>query len=214
MRTHFSASLAIIGGSLLLTSTALAGPGVAVEYSGEQTIETEDSATKTRIYSTPTMERREFSDGGQQIIMINRYDKKVIWNLMPDDKMYIEMATGTPTEKKEKAKPDLDDFKIEQTPMGQEMVNGVALNKGKMIMTGKDGSKMGGFMWTTKEGIVTKLDAISVDKGQKSRFKLELSNLKIGKQPAELFEVPKGYEKLDMGGMMGMGDMMKGMMGR
>ena len=49
-------------------------------------------------------------------------------------------------------------------------------------------------------------------KGQKARFKMEQTNITVGKQPAELFEIPNGFEKLDMGGM-GMG-MLKGMMGR
>lgn len=159
------------------------------------------------------------SEGGQQMIAITRHDKKVVWNLMPEDKMYIEMSMGQSAAKKEE-KTDLSTYKIEQTPMGQETLNGIVMNKGKMIMTGKDGSKMGGFMWTTKEGIIAKMDALSVEKGKKDRFKLEKSNLKIGKQPADLFEIPKGYEKMDMGamgameGMGDMGNMMKGMFGK
>ena len=31
----------------------------------------------------------------------------------------------------------------------------------------------------------------------------ELSNLKIGKQDPKLFEIPEGFTKFDMGGMMG-----------
>jgi hypothetical protein len=38
-------------------------------------------------------------------------------------------------------------------------------------------------------------------------MKMELDNLKIGKQDASLFEVPSGYSKMDMGGM---GKMMMG----
>jgi hypothetical protein len=34
---------------------------------------------------------------------------------------------------------------------------------------------------------------------------IELSNLKIGKQDPKLFEIPDGFTKFDMGGMMGMG---------
>ena len=218
MRTVLLSWVVISAASVCLVAPAFAGPGINAEYSADQIIETADGATKITIYSTPTMERQEFVDGGQKMINITRFDKKVIWNVMPEEKVYIEMATGSPQDNK--GKPDLADFKIEQTPMGQETVNGMVLNKGKMIMTGKDGSKMGGFMWTTKEGIVTKLDAISVEKGKKDRFKLELTNLKIGKQSAELFEIPKGYEKMDMGamgameGMGDMGNMMKGMFGK
>jgi hypothetical protein len=32
----------------------------------------------------------------------------------------------------------------------------------------------------------------------------ELSNLRIGRQDPKLFEIPDGFTKLDMGGMMGM----------
>ncbi|CUS36560.1 hypothetical protein [Candidatus Nitrospira nitrificans] len=204
---------------LILAVPAFAGPGITAEYSAEEIIETEDGVTKSKVYSTPTMERREMSAGGQQMIAITRHDKKVMWNLMPEEKMFIAMPIGQSALKKED-KTDLSAYKIDQTPMGQETLNGVVMNKAKMIMTGKDGSKMGGFMWTTKEGILAKMDAISVEKDKKSRFKLEMANLKIGKQSADLFEVPKGYEKMDMGamgameGMGDMGNMMKGMFGK
>ena len=162
---------------------------------------------KSRIYSTPTKERREMSQGGAAMIMITRHDKRVTWNLMPEEKMYMEMPMKTSTEK-----TDLSAYQIEQTPMGQETVNGQNLNKSKIIMTHTSGNKLGGFMWTTKEGILAKIDAISVDQGKKDRFKMEQTNIVVGKQSAELFEIPAGFEKLDMGGM-GM-DMLKGMMGR
>jgi hypothetical protein len=83
----------------------------------------------------------------------------------------------------------------------------VKTTKSKIIMkrrspVGEDGR----FWWMTKEGIMMKLDVISVDKG-KDRMKMELDNLKIGKQDSALFEVPSGYSKMDMGGM---GKMMMG----
>lgn len=219
MGTHSHSWFVVSAVSLVLASPTFAGPGINAEYSAEEVVETSDSATKTKVYSTPTMERREMSEGGQQMIAITRHDKKVTWTLMPEEKMYMAMPIGQSAVKKDEA-TDLSAYKIEQTPMGQETINGIVMNKGKMIMTGKDGSKMGGFMWTTKEGIIAKMDALSVDQGKKDRFKLEMKNLKIGKQQADLFEIPKGYEKMDMdamGAMEGMGDMgnmMKGMFGK
>lgn len=219
MRIQLRSWLAVSAASLVLATPSFAGPGISVEYSGEEVVETAESATKTKVYSTPTMERREMSEGGQQMITIARHDKKVTWMLMPEEKMYMEMPIGQSAEKKDE-KTDLSAYKIEQTPMGQETLNGIVMNKGKMIMTAKDGSKMGGLMWTTKEGIIAKMDALSVDQGKKDRFKLEMKNLKISKQPADLFEIPKGFEKMDMGamgameGMGDMGNMMKGMFGK
>lgn len=219
MRIQLHSWLAVSAVCFFLAGPTWAGPGINAEYSAEEVVETADSMSKTKVYSTPTMERREMSEGGQQMIAITRHDKKIVWNLMPEEKMYMEMPIGQSASNKEE-KTDLSAYKIEQTPMGQEPLNGIVMNKGKMIMTGKDGSKMGGFMWTTKEGIIAKMDALSVEKGKKDRFKLEMTNLKIGKQPANLFEIPKGFEKMDMGamgameGMGDMGNMMKGMFGK
>jgi hypothetical protein len=100
-------------------------------------------------------------------------------------------------------------YDVEQTTVGPDTVNGVKTTKSKIIMKEKkpNGSKMGGFWWMTKDNIMMKLDVISVDKGRKDRMKMELDNLKIGKQDASLFEVPSGYSKMDMGGM---GRMMMG----
>ena len=138
------------------------------------------------------------------MLMITRQDKKVAWTLMPSEKMYMETSIS-----QAKAKDDLSSYKIEQTVVGPETVNGVSTTKSKIIMTGPKGEKMGGFMWTTRENILVKMDAIAVDKNQKHRFKTELTNLKVGKQDAALFEIPSGYTTMDMGGMgkmMGGGD--------
>lgn len=208
MLTRFLLCLVLAAAMLPTTGLALAAERTNVEYSADQIIESEDGATKSRIYSTPTKERREMSQGGAAMTMITRHDKHVSWTVMPEEKMYME----APAPKQGQDKSDLSGYQIEQTALGEETVNGVVMNKSKIIMTGNDGTKMGGFMWTTKEGILAKIDALAVEKGQKARFKMEQTNIQIGKQPAELFEIPKGFEKLDMGGM-GM-DMLKGMMGR
>jgi len=177
-----------------------------VEYSADQTIETEAAAMKGKVYATPTRERREMSQGGTKMIMIARHDKKVVWTLMPEEKMYMEMPMKDSAEK-----TDMSAYKIEQTPLGEEKLDGQVMDKSKIVMTHSSGSKMGGFMWTTKQGILAKMDAIAVDKGSKNRFKMEQTNIKVGKQPADLFEIPKGFQVMNMGGM---GDMLKGMMGR
>ena len=206
MTNRLSVPLAFFFSTLLLANMSAAAERVNVEYSADQVIESEAAAMKSRIYSTPTKERREMSQGGASMIMITRLDKKVIWTLMPEEKMYMEM-----TMKSSSDKTDLSAYKIEQTPLGQETLDGQSMNKSKIIMTHSSGSKMGGFMWTTREGILAKIDAIAVDKGSKDRFKMVQTNIKVEKQPADLFEIPKGFQAMNMGGM---GDMLKGLKGR
>ena len=168
------------------------------EYSADTVIETAEMSMKGRVHYTPTRERREMvmGSGGDKMISIMRQDKKLTWTLMPSEKMYMETKNA-----ESKAKDDLSDYKIEQTVVGQETVNGVSTTKSKIVMTGTKGEKMGGFMWTTKENIVVKIDAIAMDKKQKHRYKTELTNLKVGKQDPKLFEVPAGYQKMSIPGM-------------
>ena len=192
---------------MLLMAAAMTMAGAAqaaspspprVEYSADSVIETAEVSMKGRVHYAPTRERREMvmGRGGDKMITITRHDKKVAWTLMPSERMYMEASIA-----QAKTSADPSSYKVEQTVVGPETVNGVSTTKSKIIMTGPKGEKMGGFMWTTRENIVVKMDAIAIDKKQKHRYKTELTNLKVGKQDPKLFEVPAGYEKMSIPGM-------------
>lgn len=181
------------------TSATFAAEGPKVEYSADTSMEMERGAMKGHVYAAPGKERREMEQGGQKMITIMRQDKKVVWMLMPEQKMYMESPMGGGNDQQ----GNMSDYKIEQTKMGTETVNGVSATKGKVIMTDSKGAKMGGFMWTTADGIVVKTDVIAMDKGSKMRMKMELTNLKVSHQDQALFEIPAGYVAMDMGAMMG-----------
>ena len=195
---------------MFVAGVVMAVPALAMqpsnaEYSADWNMETAEGAVKGKIYQAPNKERREMNDDGEKIVMILRRDKKKAWNLMPSEGMYMEMKLTDP----KVGKDDMANYDVEQTVVGPDTVNGVKTTKSKIIMKEKkpNGSKMGGFWWMTKDNIMMKLDVISVEKGKKDRMKMELDNLKIGKQDAALFEVPSNYTKMDMGGM---GKMMMG----
>ena len=86
--------------------------------------------------------------------------------------------------------------------MGEEVLNGMKVTKYKTIATSTDRKKYGGFSWRTKEGIVLKQDLLYKEGTEKKRMATELKNIKIGKQDPKLFEVPEGFTKFDMAGMM------------
>lgn len=190
---------------LLLPGVAVAWQPPEVEYSAESYMETADAVLQGPLYVTRDKERREYRQDGERMITILRRDKKVVWMLMPDDQMYMEMKM---TEASQQSTDDLSNYTIEQTTVGPETVNGVHTTKSKIIMTGPKGDKLGGFWWQTKEGIIVKMDVIAVEKNSKDRIKSELKNLKVGKQDPKLFDIPSGYSKMGMG----MGDLGK-MMG-
>lgn len=199
IRLKFASLLA----GLLFAGSVAAWQQPKVEYSADSNMETADSVTAGRVNYAPGKERREYIEGGEKMIMIIRQDKQRVWMLMPEEKMYID------TKITKDRKDDMSAYKIEQSRVGEETVNGVRTTKHKVIMTGPKGDKLGGFFWLTKEDILMKMDAISVEKGSKERIKIELKNLKVGAQDPKLFEIPPGYSA----GMGGLGGMMGGMMG-
>ena len=91
---------------------------------------------------------------------------------------------------------DLGAMDVEQTTVGEETINGIKTTKSKVIATKKDGSKFGGFFWTTKEGITVKMDLLSKEGDKKMRMASELSNLKIEKQNPALFEIPPAIPRM------------------
>ena len=191
-----------------LTVSAASPPESRVDYSADSTMEMEGGMTmKSHVYHTSGKERMEMG-GADGSVTIIRKDKKVMWQLMGD--MYMEMPLD------QSNSSDLSAMDVEQNAVGEETINGIKTTKSKVIATKKDGSKFGGFFWTTKEGITVKMDLLSKEGDKKMRMASELTNLKIEKQDPALFEIPVGYTKNDMGAMIGQGgapniqDMMKG----
>lgn len=204
---------------LIALATLFAGPPVQAaqmnrpqaEYSADSTMQTEEGTIQQKIFVTPTKERKEMLTGaGDGGIMIFRFDSKVLWILMPSEKMYMEnsMAGG----QGQRQRDDPAQWTYEDTAMGDETLNGVKVTKYKTIATSTDGKKYGGFSWRTKEGINLKQDLLYKEGNEKKRMLTELTNVQIGRQDPRLFEIPEGFTKFDMAGMMG--GMMGGKMGR
>ena len=189
--------LASMFGTTSLWAAQMSRP--QVEYSADSTIQNEEGTIQQHVYATPTKERKEMLTGeGDGGIQIFRYDTKVMWILMPSEKMYMEnsMITG-----KSKG-TDTSQWTYEDTVMGEEMLNGMKVTKYKTIATSTDGKKYGGFSWRTKEGISIKQDLLYKEGNEKKRMLTELKNVMIGRQDPALFEIPEGFMKFDMAGMM------------
>lgn len=171
------------------------------EYSADERVEDEQGTTQQKIFVTSTKERKEMLTGsGEGTVMIFRYDTKVMWTLMPSEHMYMEYSLAGPQGRGQRSDPS--QWTYEDTVIGEETLNGIRVTKYKTIATSTDGKKYGGFSWRTSEGINLKQDLLYKEGNDKKRMLTELSNLQIGRQDPRLFEIPEGFTKLDMGGMM------------
>lgn len=198
----------LIQAAVLLTATLVvpapaSAEGSQVSYSADYVMETEEGAMRGKTFVAPGKERREDAGtGGVSTVTIRRDDLKKMWILMPAERMYMEMNTGQP-DPSGRAATNPDDYDAEMTVVGPERLAGLDTIKHKVVMTGKDGTRMGGFWWITSDGIPVKMDMLAKEAGSKMRLKQELSNIEIGPQAADLFEIPEGYNS--MAGAVGIG---------
>lgn len=165
-----------------------------VEYSADSYFEAEGMTMKSKVFHAPGKERRDM----EGMVMIVRQDKKVVWQLMPNMKKYME----NPIDKADKKTEDLSDYKVEQTVIGPDTIEGLKTTKYKVVMTDKKGNRQTGLMWATKDGIMVRLEAEGEHDGKKMKMKNYLRNVHIAKQDPKLFEIPAGYTS--MGSVMDM----------
>jgi len=209
----FLLGIIMLSGVAAMAAEKMLMQDTSVEYSADEYMEAEGMTMHSKVYHSRGKMRKEMDAGGMKQIMINRMDKKLTWMLMPEEKMYMEMKMGEPRQQKE---PDLEDYKVDYTVLGDEVVNGINTTKSKVVVTDPQGHKFEGLMWEAKEGILVKMDATGKAEGRNVRMKIELKNIKITNQDPKLFEIPAGYKNMSMPPMPGMGgggfnmkDMMK-----
>jgi hypothetical protein len=202
MRLRLATVVAVCGFGMAgfgLTSQVEAAtlPVPSVEYSADRVMETSSGTFNGKVFATQDKERAETNMRGMQSVMILRRDKQIGWMLMPAQKMYMTMDFAKAQQQAGAAPDD----KVEITEVGTETIEGFSTKKFKMLM--KDGTG-GGFIWITEHGIPVKMDMLSKSGGDKSRVTVTLTNLKIGAQDAQMFELPSGYTAMPSMGNMGM----------
>ena len=141
--------------------------------------------------------RMELDIAGQNQIMIVDISKKIVYMLMPDEKMYMEMPADSPGSMRAPKVDPMDPANPCSTAgvtvckrIGSETVNGYPTEKWELKI---DGQQMTAWIGTKlRMPIRTK----STD-----GTTMEFRNIVEGAQPANLFVVPPGYEKMEMPGM-------------
>ena len=148
--------------------------------------------TTGKIYASPEAVRTEGERKGKKTISIMRLDKKVVWNLMPDQKMYMELPFMGSADVASMAK----DAKIEKEPLGSEQVGAYHCDKYRVHAT-YEGKEYTSIEWDAKE-----LNGFAVKKGdEKGAWTIEYQNVKLGPQDPSLFDLPAGYQKFSLSGM-------------
>jgi hypothetical protein len=180
-----------------LFAVSLAATVFAQEFSADMVMTQKGVTTSAKVFMSGQKSRMEAPGS----ISISRMDKKVMWILMPEQKMYMEQAFDP---SKMMVSSGKIEGELERTPLGKDTVDGRVTDKYKVTYE-IQGMRNEMYQWI-ESGSNFPLKTASLD----DSWSAEYRNIKTGPQPDSLFEVPAGYKKFSMD-MPDMGEMMKKM---
>ncbi len=135
-------------------------------------------------------EKMRFETAG--MVTITRMDKKIVWLLMPAEKMYMEQSIRPETfiPSSEPAAGE-----VERTLLGTETINGQTANKYRITVQ-TSGKRHSFLQWLATDSVLPLRTA-----AEDGSWWQEFRNIKEGVPDLALFEVPDGYKKFAMSGM-------------
>lgn len=164
---------------------ALGGMVAAQGFSADVVTQQGKEVTYGKIFVAKDKMRLESG----AIITVTRMDKKVVWLLMPTEKMYMEQGLRQDSIVPN-SEPSTDE--LSRTLLGSETVNGYSTNKYRISARTEKG-KTAVLLWLTVDSALpVKLAA------EDGMWTQEYRNLKVGEPDAAVFEVPAGYQKFGM----------------
>ncbi|MBW2174325.1 MAG: DUF4412 domain-containing protein [Deltaproteobacteria bacterium] len=180
-----------------LSFLVLLGSSQAAEFSADMVQTMPHGVQKGKIFVKGNDFRQEMDMRGEKQITIFRQDKGVVWVLMPEAKMYMEMSSAAQAENL----PQVDQQQIEQMAekkyLGKETVNGYACETYQYIYHDKSMGTM--THWFSKKlNFPIKMDM----QGSSGNMTTEYKNISEKSPSNALFEIPAGYQKMGMPGMM------------
>jgi hypothetical protein len=172
----------------LLLFLLFSGTALAFEFTADTIMTSKGVKTKGKIYFKADRFRMDMK-APEEMIMITRMDKKVIWNVMPREKMYMEMPF---TMENKPVVEEKFEGEIERKHVGNETINGHPTKK--YLITYKIGNKKEQvYQWLATD-INFPVKTASIDGSWIQEYK----DIKMGSQPNSLFEIPAGYKKFQM----------------
>lgn len=174
---------------LLTLSLFLAANAFALEFSADTIMTTKQGKMNGKMYFKENKSRMEMQQGNNEMIMIARIDKKVAWNIMPKQKMYMEI----PLDMKDKPKVDEKvEGELDRKQIGSETIDGHPTKKYLITyQSGKNKEQM--HQWLATD-ISFPVKSSAIDNSWIQEFR----NIKMGRLADSLFELPAGYKKFQM----------------
>ena len=160
-----------------------------IGFSANRTLVVDGHSYVGKIWAMPGKERHEQAIQGFEPVFLLRADSPLAEVVLAKMKTIVQFVM--PSELRLLGRPEL-----KKHPVGQDTVNGIATTKYAIDETVPEGHAKG-TLWLSRDGIPMKLaGTFTGQKGKVTAVRWELSRVRIGPQPATMFEPPAGFSKL------------------
>ncbi len=167
-----------------------------VEYSAESVIGSGADAKSGHLWRTPTSLRHEMTESGQTETVIVRFDEGKAWLLLPA----LRMALGTSLDAASQlagASSVLSAVsKLHPVAVGSDTLEGMRATKYRVQMDDPKAGQFDGFVWSTTQGVVLKVDGEGEQGGRRGAIHMLFRNIRIGPQVPALFDPPSDYRQV------------------
>lgn len=158
-----------------------------VSWQATRIVRVDGRQISTEVHHTKLKERISAVVQGVELDLVLRFDRKLMWQMTPMFGIAGETdisAMDTPANIKV----------LKRERQGEETVAGQRATRYRLQYQTRGGDTREGFYWQNAAGVHVKSSFSVLDPdGKTRRVELELRNLRVGPQPAELFEVPADY---------------------
>jgi len=158
-------------------------------FAADRTLVIDGRSYLGKIWAMPGRERHEQAIQAFRSIFLLRTGSALGEAILPELKTIFQFTL--PPELRV-----LDAPALKKHPLGQEAVNGIATTKYAIDEMLPEGHASG-TLWLSRDGILMRLNgSFTRQSGKISTINWELNHVRIGTQPAALFEEPSGFSKL------------------
>lgn len=161
----------------------------AAEFTARLIFKADGQEMHGKIFLKGQKIRQELQDEGEFQVSIVRPDRKVVWVLMPAEKMYMEMPFTEEAQKKFMLKKP-DENQTRMRYMGTETVNGFECDKYE-VSPDQEGQPAKEYVWVAKKlGVPIKYVS--------PEGSMEYRDIKLGEVEDSAFELPQWFKKVEM----------------
>jgi hypothetical protein len=164
----------------------------AVSWQATRIVRVDGRQIETQVHHAKHKERISAVVQGVELDLVMHYDRQLMWQMTP----MFSLAGETDISQMD---TPANITVLKRVRLGEEAVAGQKAVKYQLQYRTRSGDTREGFYWQNAAGVHVKSRfAVQDPDGRTRQVELELKNLKVGPQPATVFEVPAEYRVMQV----------------